>query len=94
MGVRQFQISAVLLLTCLSQVALATEVPLPKLTLIRNVNIFNGKADKLHGGMHVLIRDNLIETISDEPLAVIQTDNVTTIDGSGRTLMPGLIDMY
>jgi len=44
--------------------------------------------------MHVLVVDNLIETISDEPLAVIQTDNVTMIDGDGRTLMPGLIDAH
>ena len=44
--------------------------------------------------MHVLVKDNLIETVSDEPLAVIQTDNVTMIDGGGRTLMPGLIDAH
>ena len=42
--------------------------------------------------MHVLVKDNLIETISDEPLAVIQTDNVTIVDGGGRTLMPGMIE--
>jgi imidazolonepropionase-like amidohydrolase len=39
-------------------------------------------------------RDNLIETVSSEPLAVIQTDNVTMVDGGGRTLMPGLIDAH
>ena len=44
--------------------------------------------------MHVLVKDNLIETISDEPMAIIQTDNVTIIDGGGRTLMPGLIDAH
>ena len=32
--------------------------------------------------------------MSAEALAIIQTDNVTMIDGGGRTLMPGLIDMH
>ncbi len=68
--------------------------PQPKLTLISNVNIFDGVSDQLQRNMHVLVKDNLIETISDEPLAIIQTDNVTMIDGGGRTLMPGLIDAH
>jgi len=74
--------------------AQAAEPPEPKLTLISNVNIFDGKNEKLHKNMHVLVKDNQIETISSEPLAVIQTDNVTIIDGGGRTLMPGLIDAH
>ena len=65
-----------------------------KLTLISNVNIFDGENEKLRKIMHVLVKDNLIETISDEPMAIIQTDNVTIIDGGGRTLMPGLIDAH
>jgi imidazolonepropionase-like amidohydrolase len=64
----------------------------PTLVLISNVNIFDGKTEKLLKDMHVLVKDNLIETISDEPLAIIQTDNVTMIDGKGRTLMPGMIE--
>lgn len=66
----------------------------PKLTLISNVNIFDGVSGQLHRQRHVLVKDNLIETISDEPLAVIQTHNVTMIDGGGRTLMPGLIESH
>ena len=66
----------------------------PKLTLISNVNVFDGVNNTLHPNQHVLIKNNLIEQISDEPLAVIQTDNVTMIDGGGRTLMPGLIDCH
>jgi len=72
----------------------AQEPAEPKLTLISNVNIFDGENEKLLMNMHVLVKDNLIETISDEPLAIIQTDNVTMIDGGGRTLMPGLIDAH
>jgi len=65
-----------------------------EVTLFKNVNIFDGKNERLHKNMHVLVKDNLIEMVSSEPLAVIQTDNVTMIDGGGRTLMPGLIDMH
>jgi imidazolonepropionase-like amidohydrolase len=71
-----------------------SDTPLPKLILISNVNIFDGKSDKLQRDMHVLVKDNLIETVSSEPLAVIQTDNVTMIDGRGRTLTPGFIDAH
>ena len=73
---------------------LAAEPPAPKLTLISNVNIFDGKTGKLHQNMHVLVKDNLIEQITNEPLAVTQTDNVTIIDGGGRTMMPGMIDVH
>ncbi len=79
----------------LAQSALAqTDTAQPKLTLISNVNIFDGKNEQLLENRHVLVKDNLIETISDEGLAIIQTDNVTRIDGGGRTLMPGLIDAH
>lgn len=94
MNVKRFLISALGLLAWLSPVAFATEAPPPKLTLISNVNVFDGKTDKLHERMHVLVKDNLIEAVSDEPLVIIQTDNVTMIDGGGRTLMPGLIDAH
>ena len=74
--------------------SLAAEPLDSKLTLISNVNIFDGENETLLRNMHVLVKDNLIETVSDEPLAVIQTTNVTMIDGGGRTLMPGLIDAH
>ena len=77
-----------------TSVAKAAEQVDSKLILISNVNIFDGENEKLLKNMHVLVKDNLIETVSDEPLAVIQTDNVTMIDGGGRTLMPGLIDAH
>ena len=68
--------------------------PLPTLVLISNVNIFDGKTETLQKDMHVLVEGNLIKQISKEPLMVIQTDNVTIINGEGRTLMPGLTDCH
>ena len=39
--------------------------------------------------MHVLVKDNLIETVFRiDPLAVIQTNNVTMMIAVDRTLMP------
>jgi imidazolonepropionase-like amidohydrolase len=61
----------------------------PKLTLIRNVNIFDGKSKQLAMGQDVLIEGNLIKQIGTGITAA-----ATIIDGGGRTLMPGLIDMH
>ena len=94
---RNSRVAVIGLLTsifCGASLAQEASQPSPKLTLISNVNIFDGTSEKLHKNMHVLVKDNLIETVSDEPLAVIQTDNVTMIDGGGRTLIPGLIDAH
>ncbi len=72
-----------------SPVISAEEKPLPQ-TLFTNVNIFDGKSDKLHMNRRVLIEGNLIKTIGDENLG--GAEHATVIDGGGRTLMPGLID--
>ncbi len=92
MKLNTFVIALLAVIICMPGFAQAVEQPLPRLTLISNVNIFDGKNEKQHKNMHVLVKDNLIETISSEPLAVIQTDNVTIIEGKGRTLMPGMIE--
>jgi imidazolonepropionase-like amidohydrolase len=60
-------------------------------TLIKNVNIFDGKNEKLHMGQDVLVEVNLIKKIG-KGLKANKDANV--IDGGGRTLMPGLIDMH
>ena len=43
---------------------------------------------------NVLVRDNKIEKISTDPIPIEGEANATTIDGNGRILMPGLIDMH
>ena len=59
--------------------------------LIKNVNIFDGKNEKLTMGQDVLIEENLIKKIGKS----IEADKDSkVIDGGGRTLMPGLIDMH
>ena len=76
MRTKKIVIFLLAVITSISGFAQAAEQPASKLTLISNVNIFDGKTEKLHENMHVLVKDNLIETVSNEPLAVVQTDNV------------------
>src|SRR5215813_5959091 len=61
-------------------------------TLFRNVRIFDGKSSTLSGSSNVLVRGNKIERISASPITVDAGTRV--IDGGGRTLMPGLIDVH
>lgn len=62
--------------------------------LFRDVRIFDGKSAALSAPSNVLVRGNQIEKISTGPVPIDGTPNATTIDGGGRTLMPGLIDMH
>ena len=62
----------------------------PKLTLITNVNIFDGFSDTLAEGMSVLVEDNHIKEVGKS----IKAPRATVVDGGGRTMTPGLIDMH
>lgn len=70
---------------------LSAQTSSPATTLFQNVRIFDGQSGRVTGPSDVLVRGNRIERIaanqSPEPGA-------TLIEGSGRTLMPGLIDMH
>jgi imidazolonepropionase-like amidohydrolase len=63
-------------------------------TMFQNVRIFDGTGDKLSGPSHVLVRGNKIEKISAEPLPIDRRADTVMVEGAGRTLMPGLIDMH
>jgi imidazolonepropionase-like amidohydrolase len=58
--------------------------------LFENALIFDGVADELRPA-HVRTADGVIREISDTPL---RAHGALTIDLSGRTLMPGLIDAH
>jgi len=60
--------------------------------LFNNVRIFDGTAEELTGPMNLLVAGNLIATISEESIDAIPS--ATVIDGGGRTLMPGLVDLH
>src|SRR5215468_8356535 len=64
------------------------------ITLFQNVRIFDGKSGTLSAPSHVLVRGSKIEKISTTPLPIDRRADTVLIDGGGRTLMPGLIDMH
>jgi imidazolonepropionase-like amidohydrolase len=74
--------------------SLHAQTPVPAATVFQNVRIFDGKSGRLSGTSHVLIRQNRIERISSTPIAADRRADTVLIDGGGRTLMPGLIDMH
>ena len=61
-------------------------------TLFKNVRIFSGTGDSLSAASNVLVKGNRIARISTSDIA--PEAGTTVIDGGGRTLMPGLIDMH
>jgi imidazolonepropionase-like amidohydrolase len=56
--------------------------------------VFDGKSPAQSEPVNVLVRDNIIERISADPVTTDGADVVTRIDGAGNTLMPGLIDAH
>jgi imidazolonepropionase-like amidohydrolase len=61
--------------------------------LINNVNIFNGKDNKIKKG-NILIENNLIKIISEQPIATDKSGATKIIDGQGKYVIPGLIDAH
>jgi imidazolonepropionase-like amidohydrolase len=64
----------------------------PALTLFQNVRIFDGKSATLSPPSNVLVKGNVIESISTATIAADPA--ATVIAGGGRTLMPGMIDAH
>lgn len=57
-----------------------------------NVRVFDGTADTLSGPTTVIVRGKVIAAIG--PDAAPASSEATVIDGTGQTLMPGLIDNH
>lgn len=74
-----------------SSIVLGQEVKSFDKLLITNVQIFDGKSEKLDPGLSVLIEGNKIAKIAK---SIPVPASTTIIDGGGRTLMPGFIDAH
>lgn len=61
--------------------------------LLENVRILDQTTQSLTAPSHVLISGNIIQKISSSPIAVTGLE-VVKINGAGKTLMPGLIDVH
>jgi imidazolonepropionase-like amidohydrolase len=85
-----FLLSMFLALPVFAQDEAAEEAPPPKQILIKNVNIFDGFRDRLQEGMDVLVEENFIKEVGKS----ITAPGAEVIDGGGRTMTPGLIDMH
>lgn len=66
----------------------------PTIVLFQNVRVFDGKSGTLSGPSNVLVRGDKIERISTAPIPTDRSAKTQIIEGSGRTLMPGLIDAH
>ncbi|HEY1140437.1 MAG TPA: amidohydrolase family protein [Lysobacter sp.] len=70
-----------------------TAPPAQTSVLFRNVRIFNGVDPTLQDSTDVLVRGNRIASVGKSNITSAEP-GMTIIDGGGRTLMPGLIDMH
>ena len=86
---RLFIIAAVLLTFCASAVAQSETT-----TLFQNVRVFDGKSGTVSAPSNVLIKGNIITSVSSADIAVDPKANPTIIAGGGRVLMPGLIEAH
>jgi imidazolonepropionase-like amidohydrolase len=73
-----------------SAIAQAQQNPLAQ-TLFTNVHVFDGVNEARIENASVLVEGNLIKTVSSE---AIDAPDAMVIDGGGRTLMPGLMEMH
>lgn len=76
---------AMLLLVC------AASAHAQERILFTHVDVFDGTAGELLRDANVLVTGELIEAVSAEP---IDAEGARVIDGGGRTMIPGLIDMH
>ncbi len=59
-------------------------------TLFRNVRVFDGTSPDLSAPVNVLVRGNRVAAIGPG----VTAPGATLVEGRGRTLMPGLIDVH
>jgi imidazolonepropionase-like amidohydrolase len=80
-----------LVISTFATVTTAIAQDTPTQVLITNVNIFDGTSDQLSMGQDLLVEGNLIKQVGR---GLSAGSGATTIDGGGRTLMPGLIEAH
>ena len=66
----------------------------PQGVVFENVRIFDGTGGQLSAPSNVLVVGNIVKTISSAPIADPAGMTVQRLQGSGRTLIPGLIDNH
>lgn len=87
---KAFAALATITLTIAAPLA-AQDTPAPEV-VFTNVRVFDGTADTLSAPTSVVVRGNVIAAIGPDAAPV--STEATVIDGTGQTLMPGLIDNH
>lgn len=77
----------------LAPASVAAKTPTPDTVVFDNVRIFDGKASTLSAPTSVRVKGKVIEVIGAGAKIDLPKDALI-IEGSGRTLMPGLIDAH
>lgn len=72
----------------------AAVAPGGNLVVFNDVRVldFSGEAPEVRDHLSVVVRDGVIETVTAEDLAL--PASTRTVEGNGRTLLPGLVDMH
>lgn len=71
--------------------AIAADAEVKSQILFKNVHVFDGVNEKRIENANVLVEGNLIKAVSRKEISV---EGATMIDGGGRTLTPGFIDVH
>ncbi|WP_291784185.1 amidohydrolase family protein [Cecembia sp.] len=71
---------------------LSAQAQEPENILFENVRVFDGQSKSLSGPVNVWIEGNKVKSISAAQIP--SGEGVTKIQGNGKTLMPGLIDVH
>ncbi|HMP91863.1 MAG TPA: amidohydrolase family protein [Phnomibacter sp.] len=82
----------VLLLSLCMVLAAPSKTTTAQTVLFEKVNVFDGKTNAIKPNQYVLIEGNSISKVSATPIAA--PAGAKTINGQGKTLMPGMIDVH
>src|SRR5262245_42099464 len=87
-------VSAVIVLSVLSAGKLFAEEPSPQAVVIRDVSIFDTKTGTMLPNHTVVVEGALIKDVGNAQSPVSVPVRARTIDGTGKYLIPGLIDAH
>jgi len=90
-GKVSIRVIATVTLAFVTSLAIAQEEKAPKRIMFANVNVFDGVSETLDMNTNVLVENNLIKSVG---ASITLPEGTEVIDGSGRTLMPGLINSH
>jgi len=79
------------LIAAVTTAAQAQENDGPPPILFTNVDVFDGFGPELIEDVNVLVEGNVITQVSTDP---IEMEGAFVVDGTGKTMTPGLIDMH